>query len=141
VGWPYVSFILSAMPNFGLFNVHILCTVFTQLMPRFMTVYHWSAILAAVHFIPVGVLPMFIASFTNELVKYVNPKWIILGGLILDIIATVLLPFADRSSRYWSFLFPAFLIGTLGNFVVYAIANMAFFMVYVLHNPNSPSQY
>jgi MFS family permease len=48
------------------------------------------------------------------------------GGLLL-IPSSILLAFADRPSRYWSFVFPAFILGTLGCTLLFSNANIAMF--------------
>ncbi|KAI0049700.1 MFS general substrate transporter [Auriscalpium vulgare] len=104
------------------------CALYFQLIPRFQEVYGWSAILTAIHFLPTGIFAGLIAGFAGMFPKYVNPKWTILFGLCVDIVATILLPFANKSDRYWSLIFPAFIIGTMGNMIVYTNANIAIFM-------------
>ncbi|KAI0042428.1 MFS general substrate transporter [Auriscalpium vulgare] len=104
------------------------CAMFLQLMPLFQNVYHWSAIMTAVRFLPTGVFGGGIAGPSGLFPKYVNPKWTILGGLVLDIIATILLALGDTREKYWSILFPAFIIGTMGTMVVYTNTNIALFM-------------
>lgn len=46
---------------------------------------------------------------------------------LLILSGTILLTFADRSSRYWSFIFPAFILGSSGNNLLYAHASIAVF--------------
>lgn len=59
--------------------------------------------------------------------KRISEKTLVVleGGLI--IVGTILLAFADRSSRYWSFVFPAFIIGSSGNALLYAHVNISVF--------------
>ncbi|KAI0042849.1 MFS general substrate transporter [Auriscalpium vulgare] len=104
------------------------CSLFLQLMPLFQDVYQWSAIMTAVRFLPTGVFAGAIAGPSGSFPKYVSPKWTILGGLIFDIIATILLALGDTREKYWSMLFPGFIIGTMGNMVVYTNTNIALFM-------------
>jgi uncharacterized membrane protein len=49
-----------------------------------------------------------------------QPKWMILGGLTVVLIATVMLPFSG--GRYWQLDFPAFIIGTAGTSLVFVLA-------------------
>jgi fucose permease len=84
--------------------------VFFLQMPRMQNVYHWSPLLTSVHFLPNGVIAMAISTAVALFVKYFSPKWTILGGLTLSFIATVILPFADTADKYWSHLFPAFVM-------------------------------
>ena len=57
---------------------------------------------AAVRFLPTGVFAGLVAPSAGKLNKYIDPKWAILGCLVLELIATVLLPFGDRPDRYVS---------------------------------------
>ncbi|KAI0042429.1 MFS general substrate transporter [Auriscalpium vulgare] len=109
------------------------CALFFQLMPLFQNVYQWGAIMTAVRFLPTGLFSGAIAGPSGSFPKYVSPKWTILGGLVLDIISTIMLAFGDTRAKYWSIMFPAFIIGTLGNMVVYTNTNIALFM-------NTPSE-
>jgi hypothetical protein len=84
--------------------------------------------MSAVHFLPTGVFSALVAGVASNFVKHVSPKWTILGGLTLDFIGSMIIPFANSSSKYWSHLFVAFTIGTVGNMIVYTNANIAIFM-------------
>lgn len=101
--------------------------VFLVYSPLWQEVYGWSTIMTAVRFLPLGIFAFVVAMFATSLPKYAHPRWIILIGLILVWIATILLPFADRKSRYWSLNFPSFTLGTMGAMAVYASANIAVF--------------
>lgn len=68
--------------------------------------------------LPIGVLA-FSMSFTGSLSRVINPKWIILTGEGMCIIATILLAFADGPERYWPFIFPAFVLGSAGAMLTY----------------------
>ncbi|KDQ19194.1 hypothetical protein BOTBODRAFT_486258 [Botryobasidium botryosum FD-172 SS1] len=120
-------------PNLGiLFGVALFpfswfVTLFLLLPPIWQGQYHWSAIMTAVRFLPLGVGATVAAVFAGYLPFYFRSKHIILAGLILDIVAGVLLPFATSESRYWPITFPAFLVGTLGTTLVYTNASIAFF--------------
>lgn len=80
---------------------------------RATPVLHWPVISTAIHMIPIGVLA-FSMSFTGPLSRVYNPKWIILFGESMLVIATILLAFADGPEKYWSFVFPAFVLGSGG---------------------------
>jgi nitrate/nitrite transporter NarK len=111
-------------PNFGLlFAVALMpyfwwTTVFTVFTILWQNVYHWSAIMTAVRFIPIGVFA-FAMSFTGGLARRISPKWIILSAQLAVIVATILLAFADSEEHYWPFAFPAFIIGTTGAMLTY----------------------
>lgn len=103
-------------------------SLFYSLMPIMQSEYHWSALMASVHFLPAGISGTLIAGFASSMVKYVSPKWSISFGLVLEIIATLLLPFANTKEKYWSYLFPSFFIGSIGTMIIYVNANIAVFM-------------
>lgn len=65
------------------------------------------------HRLPLG-LVAFAVSFTGPLSRLINPKWLILSGQALMIVATVMLAFADGPDKYWPLIFPAFSIGSAG---------------------------
>lgn len=119
-------------PNFAvLFGAALMpyfwwTTVFTVFTVLWQSVYGMSAIMMAVHMLPIGVLA-FAVSFTGGLSRRIQPKWLILGGQILVVIATVLLAFADGEDKYWPFVFPAFCIGTTGAMFAYTHTNIAIF--------------
>jgi hypothetical protein len=46
---------------------------------------------------------------------------------VLLLAGSVLLAFADRSSRYWSFVFPAFILGSAANAHLYTQVNISVF--------------
>lgn len=68
--------------------------------------------------IPIGVLA-FAMSFTGPLSRRISPKWIILFGQGILIVATILLAFADGPDKYWPFVFPAFILGSAGAMLTY----------------------
>lgn len=73
-------------------------------------VYHWSPIMTSVRFLGVGIFGGAVAANSSKFVDKVQAKWAILGGLTLEFIASIILPFADTSGKYWSHLFPAFIM-------------------------------
>jgi hypothetical protein len=46
-------------------------------------------------------------------------KWILLGGLVLQVIGSILLPFGKSPDRYWRIIFPGLLFGTAGTALIY----------------------
>jgi hypothetical protein len=100
--------------------------------------YGYSAIIAAVRFLPVGIAAGFIPPIISKLATFTPAKRIILGSLTLTFIGTILLPFADQKNRYWSLVFPGFIIGTIGTMGVYIINRLVLIMTnaatYVLNN-------
>jgi len=119
-------------PNFAvLFGTALLpyfwwTTIFTVFTLLWQDDYEWSAISTAIHMIPIGVLSLAM-SFTGPLARKINPKWIILFGEGLLVVATILLAFADGPEKYWSFVFPAFVLGSGGASLTYTHTNIAIF--------------
>src|ERR1700733_15513116 len=101
-------------------------------MPLYQERYGWRTVMTAVHFLPTGVFSGTIATVSSTFVTMLNPKRSILGGLVFVFIASMVLPFADASAKYWSYTFPAFIAGTLGNMTAYTNANIAIFMKCVM---------
>ncbi|TFY76923.1 hypothetical protein EWM64_g7089 [Hericium alpestre] len=89
-------------------------------------VYHQSAISSAIHLIPISV-GAFLTSFTGPLSRKLSPKWIIMFGQALVMVANILLNFADGFDKYWSRDFPAFVLGTAGAQIMYTHTNVAIF--------------
>ncbi|PCH34679.1 MFS general substrate transporter, partial [Wolfiporia cocos MD-104 SS10] len=120
------------LPNFSvLFGTALLpyfwwTTIFTTYTTLWQDVWHWEVISTAIHMIPIGVLA-FSMSFTGPLSRKINPRWIILTGEGLLVVATILLAFADGPQRYWPFIFPAFVLGSAGAMLVYTHTNIAIF--------------
>lgn len=79
-------------------------------MPLMQEQYQWSAIMTSIHFLPTGICSMIVAGFVAPLVKAASPKWAIMLGLGMELIASVLLPFANSPERYYSFLIPAMIM-------------------------------
>lgn len=92
---------------------------------KFIYHYRESHAKKCIHRIPLGVLA-FAMSFTGPLSRLINPKWIILSGQLLMIIGTVLLAFADTASKYWTLVFPAFVIGSSGAMLTYTHTKSVF---------------
>lgn len=65
--------------------------------------------------------------FTGPLSRVINPKWLILTGHLLMIIAGFIFPFANSKERYWPYVFPAFTIGSAGAMLAYQHGNIAIF--------------
>ncbi|KIM87717.1 hypothetical protein PILCRDRAFT_258683 [Piloderma croceum F 1598] len=115
-----ILFAVALVPYFWWATVNLVFTTWWQ------DVYHWTVISSAVHMLPIGVMA-FLASFTGSLSRVINPKWMIITGQLLVIIATLLLAFADRAGRYWTFVFPGFVIGSTGAMLCYTHTNIAIF--------------
>ena len=63
-----------------------------------------------------------------RIAKLGRHKMLILGGLTFALIASITLIFsANLRDRYWPLVFPAFIIGTIGNAVIFVITNITIF--------------
>ncbi|KAG2355363.1 major facilitator superfamily domain-containing protein [Suillus spraguei] len=103
----------------------------TALLPSFcimwQTVFHWSVMSTAVHMLPLGIVA-FAASCTGSFSRIYSPKWIILTGLSLCMVATLLLALGGgKPENYWPFVFPAFVLGSAGVMVAFSHTNIAIF--------------
>ncbi|KAG2351245.1 hypothetical protein BDR07DRAFT_1445813 [Suillus spraguei] len=91
------------------------------------TVFHWSVMSTAVHMLPLGIVA-FAASCTGSFSRIYSPKWIILTGLSLCMVATLLLALGGgKPENYWPFVFPAFVLGSAGVMVAFSHTNIAIF--------------
>jgi nitrate/nitrite transporter NarK len=78
--------------------------------------------------LPFGATGFFVLFFLwNFCQKRFSDSILISLDGFLVIIATILLAFADRPSRYWSFVFPAFIIGSCGNTLLFAHVSISVF--------------
>ncbi|OJA15237.1 hypothetical protein AZE42_12587 [Rhizopogon vesiculosus] len=67
-------------------------------------------------------------SFTGSLSRIFSPKWIILTGLFLCMVSTILLALGGgKPEDYWSYVFPALVLGGSGAMLIYTHTNIAIF--------------
>jgi nitrate/nitrite transporter NarK len=92
--------------------------VINTFMPLWQQVFRWSAMNAAVHAIPVGVVCVLVAG-TGSLTQRIEPRWLILAALALAVAGTALFQFCDQPSDYWKYTFPGFILGSSGSILVY----------------------
>ncbi|KAH7108479.1 MFS general substrate transporter [Auriculariales sp. MPI-PUGE-AT-0066] len=90
-------------------------------------VYQWSAVKAAIHFLPIGLVAGPIMLFSGPLTERFEKKYVLIFSQLLIIISTVILPFADTADKYWRLAFPAFIIGAIGGSLLFVNANIAMF--------------
>ncbi|KAI0084404.1 major facilitator superfamily-domain-containing protein [Irpex rosettiformis] len=120
------------LPNFSsLFGVALMpffwWTVnFTTLTPLWQDVYKWSAISVALRMIPITALSLVI-SFSGTLSDIFPPKYILIVFHLILIVATVLLALANSPDKYFSYILPAFILGSCGAMGVYTHTNIAIF--------------
>ncbi|KAN0078090.1 Major facilitator superfamily domain containing protein [Tylopilus felleus] len=121
--WFYNNFSVlfgSALLPFFWWNA--LFVAFTTL---WQDIFHWTVISTANHMIPLGVAA-FIMSFTGPLSRVFGPKSIILTGLSMVAMSTALVAVGGgRPDGYWSYVFPAFCLGSSGIMLTYTHTNIA----------------
>ncbi|KZP24607.1 hypothetical protein FIBSPDRAFT_417126 [Athelia psychrophila] len=100
--------------------------MFTMYTTLWQQVYQWSAMRAAAHMIPLSALS-FLVSMTGSLSTSVSPKWLILAGQFMTIIACLLLSFDTGPEKYWQFALPGFSLGSAGCQLMYMHTNIAIF--------------
>ncbi|KAG1725479.1 major facilitator superfamily-domain-containing protein [Suillus paluster] len=124
--WFYTNFsVLFAVALLPFFWWNTMMTMFSTM---WQNVFHWSVISTAVHMLPMGIVGLALSFFTGSLSRIFSPKWIILVGLSLCMIATVLLALGGgKPENYWPYVFPAFSLGTSGMLLTYSLANIAIF--------------
>ncbi|KXN81360.1 hypothetical protein AN958_04747 [Leucoagaricus sp. SymC.cos] len=90
-------------------------------------VYGWSAIIAALHFLPLGLLGFPMNGLSSALLQKVPLKWVIIAGQVVGLAGTILLPFADSGAHYWRYVFPAFCLGTSGITIMFTVVDITIF--------------
>ncbi|EGN92835.1 hypothetical protein SERLA73DRAFT_156771 [Serpula lacrymans var. lacrymans S7.3] len=123
--WRYPNFVIltvAAIVPFFWFS-----STFYQLTSYWQETLHWSPLSAAVHFLPLGLVVIFVIPLTSNLPNIISPKLIIIAGYILMAIGTILLTFGNGGDRYWSICFPAFIIGPIGVTLVFSCTNIVIF--------------
>ncbi|KAG2355031.1 hypothetical protein BDR07DRAFT_1453899 [Suillus spraguei] len=108
-----VLFATALLPSFWWSGIMFIFDIMWQ------TVFHWSVATRIV---------AFAASCTGSLSHIYSPKWIILTGLSLCMVATLLLALGEgKPENYWPFVFPAFVLGSAGVMVAFSHMNIAIF--------------
>ncbi|KAJ7102694.1 major facilitator superfamily domain-containing protein [Mycena epipterygia] len=122
--WKYPNFLILMLTALAPFLW--LTIVFLTFTTLWQNVYEWSPLKAAIHLLPIGIFAVVTMAVSGRLATTnFHAKWVILFGQLLVVGGTVLLPFADRPTRYWTRAFPGFAIGTIGTALVYTRANIA----------------
>lgn len=125
--WKYENFtllmIISLQPFMWWASVQLTFSLYYQ------DVLQWSTIITAIHFLPLGIIAFVAMALSTVLRDKFPLKWIIIGGELLAIAGTILLPFAETKEDYWRFAFPGFILGTAGMALVFATNNIALFAV------------
>ncbi|EPS97488.1 hypothetical protein FOMPIDRAFT_1128363 [Fomitopsis schrenkii] len=125
--WKYENFtiivILGLQPRMWWASVQLLYSWYYQ------NALGWSTIYTAVHFLPLGVVSIFVMFFMSYFLQRFRLKWIMLSGQLLVLAGTILLVFGGSKEHYWPFTFPGFCLGTAGTTIVYGTTNIALFAV------------
>ena len=95
-----------------------------QLVQIFQDLFHWSALKASIHCIPIGVAGGTSAYLTGRYGPLVPRRILLPLGQLLPAAATVLFALADTPDKYWSHVFPGMVIGMVGLAIAYVGANM-----------------
>ncbi|KAG2354478.1 major facilitator superfamily domain-containing protein [Suillus spraguei] len=133
VGVLTVSFILlifavtSGSTDAGFFYWETLLPADRAAIPPRTWFYNNFSVLLATALLP-SFWWTFAASCTGSLSRIYSPKWIILTGLSLCMVATLLLALGGgKPENYWPFVFPAFVLGSAGVMVAFSHTNIAIF--------------
>ncbi|OAX36161.1 MFS general substrate transporter [Rhizopogon vinicolor AM-OR11-026] len=123
--WFYTNFsVLFTVALVALFWWNMVFMIFTTL---WQNIFHWSVISSAMHLSPIGIMAVAM-SFTGSLSRIFSPKWIILTGLFLCMVSTILLALGGgKPEDYWSYVFPASVLGGSGGMLIYTHTNIAIF--------------
>ncbi|KAG8772914.1 hypothetical protein FRC12_002826 [Ceratobasidium sp. 428] len=117
-----VLFAVALMPYFWWIQMYFTFASYWQ------DVLHWSSIITGVKFLPLGIVGAAIMIDGSGIARLGRPKILILGGLTLELMASLMLPFSAKlRDQYWPLVFPAFIIGAAGTAVVFVLTNIAFF--------------
>ncbi|KXN81299.1 hypothetical protein AN958_05215 [Leucoagaricus sp. SymC.cos] len=95
-------------------------------------VYGWSAIIAALHFLPLGLLGFPMNGLSSALSQKFPLKWVIIAGQVVALAGSILLPFADSEAHYWRYAFPGFCLGTSGITIIYTGRRAGFWFLFGL---------
>lgn len=87
-----------------------------------------SSLTSLFHRIPIGVFA-FAVSFSGPLSSVISPKFVLLSAQGLLVIATILLGLADSPEKYFSFVLPAFILGSSGAMFTYTHTKYVFIIM------------
>ncbi|KAG8684069.1 hypothetical protein FRC09_015640 [Ceratobasidium sp. 395] len=124
-----VLFAVALVPYFWWIQVYL------TFVPYWQEVLHWSSIMTGVKFLSLAVTGGIITINGERISRLGRSKLLIIGGLCLELIGTIMLPFSDKPhDEYWPLVFPALLIGTPGTATIFVLTNISFFR-------NTPPEY
>lgn len=90
----------------------------------FQKVWHMSALMAAVHLLPMAVSGIIVNVIAGLILHRVSNKLLMYIGTLSYFVAFLLLVLNRTSSSYWAFCFPAFVIQVIGADLEFNVANM-----------------
>lgn len=90
----------------------------------FQRIWHMSALMVAVHVLPMAVSGILTNIFAGLALHRVSNKLLMYIGTVAYTIATLLLALNKTSSSYWAFCFPALCIIVLGADLEFNVVNM-----------------
>ncbi|KZV87502.1 MFS general substrate transporter [Exidia glandulosa HHB12029] len=112
--------------NFGIIFCLAL-SIFMWWTSLWQEIYNWTPISAAVHFLPLGLVSGPLMLFSRRFTERFETKYVLMLAEVMLIVGTIILPFADSPSKYWSRDFPAFIVGTAGGSFLFVNANVGIF--------------
>lgn len=90
----------------------------------FQEVWNMSALQVAVHVLPMAVMGIIVNVFAGMVLHKVSNKLLMYAGAGAYSVAFLLLTLNRRSSSYWAFSFPAFILMVVGADLEFNVANM-----------------
>ncbi len=79
----------------------------------------------AIHSLPCGITGGIITIHAAIYPKHYRPRYLLGPAFILCAIGSLLFSFADTEDKYWRFMFPGLVIGTIGGACAYVTCNIA----------------
>ncbi|KAG6873386.1 hypothetical protein C0995_016196 [Termitomyces sp. Mi166 len=96
-----------------------------QMSEVFEQVWNVSPINAAIRIIPFGLTGLITTFVVGSMALYLNPRWMLFGGQVLVLGGGVLFAYAKTKGKYWSIVFPGFIIAAAGISSGFVSANIA----------------
>ena len=90
----------------------------------FQDIWNMSALEVAVHVLPMAVVGILVNVFAGMVLHKISNKLLMYVGTVAYTAAFLLLAFNRRSSSYWAFSFPAFVLMVVGADLEFNVANM-----------------
>lgn len=118
--WKITNIIIASLAT--LFPIAFWATSQIQYATFWQEVLHWSPIHVAAAMLPQGIIALILGGVTQAVPGIITkPKITIPVGAVLIIVSEILMVYSDggRGMKYWSFVFPAFLLGSSGAIISY----------------------